>query len=113
MSTNRLYLIVGVLIIAVFILLFYLVLGGIGGGDSERVELEFWGVFDEPFAFEETIRSFRRLYPNINIRYVPFPFEEYEKAVVDALAAGRGPDILMIQNTWLAKHKDKLAPLDQ
>ncbi|TSC90285.1 MAG: multiple sugar transport system substrate-binding protein [Parcubacteria group bacterium Gr01-1014_2] len=88
-------------------------MGGIGGQDSKRVELEFWGVFDETSAFEETIRSFRRLYPDINIRYVPFPFEEYEKAVIDALAAGRGPDIWMIQSSWLPKHKDKLAPLDQ
>lgn len=113
MTTNKLYLIVGVLIVGVFVLLFFLVLGGIGGNQSQRVELEFWGVFDEPLAFDETIRSFRRLYPDINIRYVPFPFEEYEKALIDALASGRGPDIWMIQSSWLAKHKDKLAPLDQ
>ena len=113
MTTNKLYLIVGSLIVGVFALLFFLVLGGIGGQDSKRVELEFWGVFDEPSAFEGSIRSFRRIYPDINIRFVPFPFEEYEKALIDALAAGRGPDIFMIQSSWLAKHKDKLAPLDQ
>lgn len=112
MTTNRLYLIVGVLIFAVFILLFFLVFGGIGK-EGERVDLEFWGVFDESSAFDETIRNFQRLYPGINIRYVSFPFEEYEKAVIDALAAGRGPDIWMIQNTWLPKHKDKLTPLPQ
>ncbi len=113
MSTNRLYIIVGILIVAVFILLLYLVFGGFGGGQYQKVELEFWGVFDEPRAFDEAIRTFRRSNPDINVRYVPFPFEEYEKAVIDALAAGRGPDIWMIQNTWLPKHKDKLIPLDQ
>lgn len=113
MSTNKLYLIVGILIVGVFILLLYLVFGGFGGGQPQRVELEFWGVFDEPKAYNETIRAFRQSNPDINVRYVPFPFEEYEKAVIDALAAGRGPDIWMIQNTWLPKHKDKLIPLDQ
>jgi multiple sugar transport system substrate-binding protein len=112
-STNKLYIIVGILIVAVFVLLFFLVLGGIGGDDFQRVELEFWGVFDEPSAFDETIRSFRKLYPGINVRYVPFPFEEYERAVIDALASRRGPDIWMIQSSWLPKHKDKLFPLDQ
>ncbi|TSC91304.1 MAG: Uncharacterized protein G01um10142_32 [Parcubacteria group bacterium Gr01-1014_2] len=113
MTTNKLYLIVGVLIVGVFILLFFLVLGGIGDNRSKRIELEFWGVFDEPSAFDETIRSFRRIYPDINIRYVPFPFEEYEKALINALASGRGPDIFMIQSSWLPKHKDKIASLDQ
>ena len=112
MSTNKLYLIVGVLIFIVFVLLLFLVFGGFGGPE-ERVELEFWGVFDEPAFFQEAINSFRRENPNINIRFVPFSFEEYEGAVIDALAAGRGPDIWMIQNTWLERHKEKLAPLPQ
>lgn len=94
-------------------MIFFLVLGGVKFSPGQRVELEFWGIFDEPGAFDEAIRNFRKLNPNINVRYVPFPFEEYEKAVIDALASGHGPDIWMIQNTWLPKHKDKLAPLDQ
>lgn len=113
MTTNKLYLIVGILIVGIFILLFYWVFGGFNWQQQQRVDLEFWGVFDGPGAFEETIRNFRRLNPDVNVRYVPFPFEEYEKAVIDSLASGRGPDIWMIQNTWLPKHKDKLVPLDQ
>ncbi|MBI2003564.1 MAG: extracellular solute-binding protein [Parcubacteria group bacterium] len=112
MSTNKLYIIAGVLIVAVFVLLFFLVFGGFET-KVERVELEFWGVFDQPAAFNEAIRIFRQANPNVNIRYVPFSFEEYEKAVIDALASGRGPDIWFIQNTWLPKHKDKLSSLPQ
>lgn len=112
MSTNKLYLIVGALIFIVFVLLLFLVFGGFGGPE-ERAELEFWGVFDDPAFFEEAILNFRKLNPNINVRFVPFSFEEYEGAVIDALASGRGPDIWMIQNTWLARHKDKLASLPQ
>ena len=112
MNINKLYLIVGILMVAVFILIFFLVFGGLGQA-PKRIDLEFWGVFDDPSFFQEAIRNFRQLNPDINVRFVSFPFEEYEKSVIDALAAGRGPDIWMIQNTWLAKHKDKLSPLDQ
>lgn len=112
MSINKLYLIVGILMVAVFVLIFFLVFGGFDK-QEERIDLEFWGVFDDPSFFQEAIRNFRRLNPDINIRFVSFPFEEYEKSVIDALAAGRGPDIWMVQNTWLKKHKDKLSPLDQ
>ncbi len=112
MSTNKLYIIVGVLMVAVFILIFFLVFGGLNKSE-QRIELEFWGVFDNPRAYEEAIRTFRQANPFINVRYVPFPFEEYEKAVIDALASGRGPDIWMIQSSWLPKHKDKLYPLPQ
>ncbi|MEK7579787.1 MAG: extracellular solute-binding protein [Patescibacteria group bacterium] len=113
MTINKLYLIVGILIVFVFVLIFFLVFGGLGGEPEKNVELEFWGVFDDPSFFQEAIRNFRRLNPNINVRFVSFPFEEYERAVVDALAAGRGPDIWMIQSSWLPKHKDKLAFLSQ
>ena len=112
MSTNKLYLVVGALIFIVFVLLLFLVFGGFGGPE-QRVELEFWGVFDEPAFFEEAITNFRRQNPSINVRFVPFSFEEYEGAVIDALASGRGPDIWMIQSSWLPKHKDKLFPLPQ
>ena len=98
--------------IAVFVLIFFLIFGGFDT-DVERIELEFWGVFDDGSFFQEAVGNFRRLNPGINVRFVSFPFEEYEKAVIDALASGRGPDIWMIQNTWLPKHKDKLAPLNQ
>ena len=112
MTTNKLYIIAGVLIVAVFVLLFFLVFGGFGT-KVERVELEFWGVFDEPGFFSETVRTFRQTNPDVNVRYIYFSFEEYEKAVIDALASGRGPDIWLIQSTWLPKHKDKLASLPQ
>ena len=112
MTTNKLYLIAGGLMVAVFILIFFLVFGGFGK-PAERTDLEFWGVFDDASYFQEAIRNFRQLDPNVNIRFVSFPFEEYEKAVVDALASGRGPDIWMIQSSWLPKHKDKLSPLPQ
>lgn len=93
-------------------MLVFLVLGGFGGS-KKIVNLEFWGVFENPYSFEETIRNFKQKYPWINVTFRNFSYEEYENTLLNALASGRGPDIFMIHNTWLAKHKYKLAPLNQ
>jgi len=110
LSTAKLYIIIGVLILAVFVLIIFLIFGGFSPG-PKRVQLEFWGTYDDPYIFSDIIRDFKKIYPNISIRYRSIPFESYEKTVIDALAAGQGPDIWMIHSTWLPKHKDKLRPL--
>ncbi len=86
-------------------------LRGFGGGSGgQRVSLTFWGVFDNRNAFERVIADYKALYPGVTVNYKQFSFEDYERNLIDALAAGSGPDILMIYNAWLPKHKDKLKP---
>ena len=72
--------------------------------------LEFWSVFDGSDIYQPLIAEFKTQYPHISINYYKKSINIYEKDLVDALAAGRGPDIFSIHNTWLPKHKDKLAP---
>lgn len=107
--------------------LVYLLIAGIGllvfltvvlvlrsfGGSGEPVTLQFWGVFDQRGAFERAMRDFQGQYPNVKVQYTPLNYEDYERTLIDKLAAGQGPDILMIHNTWLPKHGDKLYPLDE
>src|SRR3989344_2289650 len=104
------YILVGVISVAVLITV-VLVLRNIGGGSTKPVTLQFWGVFDNHNAFDKVISDFKAQNPNIDVKYQMFTFEQYERGFVNALAAGTGPDILMIHNTWLPKHGDKLAPL--
>jgi len=89
-----------------------LILRNVGGGNvGLRTTVEFWGVFDDRTNFDTIIRNYQNQNPNISITYRQFSFEDYEREVVNALAAGAGPDIWMIHHTWLPKHIDKLAPL--
>jgi multiple sugar transport system substrate-binding protein len=74
------------------------------------VTLEFWSVFDDSDIYRPLIAKFQERYPHITINYHKKNITSYEQELVDALAAGRGPDIFSIHNTWLPKHKDKLAP---
>ncbi len=96
--------------VAVFLTVI-LILRGIGGGTTQSATLQFWGVFDDRNAFDKVITDFQAQNPGIKVMYQMFSYEEYEKRLIDALAADTGPDILMIHNTWLPKHGDKLKAL--
>lgn len=103
--------IIGIIILGIV----FVVITGIGtrptGPNQEKIELTFWGVFDDSDVYEQIIADFQKANKNVSITYRKQTIAEYEKELVNALAAGRGPDILMIHNTWLPKHIDKLSPL--
>ena len=99
--------------ILVFLTLILILRNVGGGGAGPRVAVEFWGVFDDRTAFDKVIREFQTQNPGITVVYRQFSFEDYEREIVNALAAGTGPDIWMIHQTWLPKHIDKLTPLSE
>jgi len=110
-SSNRLvYILVGSIALLIFLTVI-LVLRSFGGGSQEQATLQFWGVFDNRQTLDVVIRQFEQANPGVKIAYRNFSYEEYEKAIVDALAANSGPDVWMIHNTWLPKHQDKLLPM--
>lgn len=82
-----------------------------GCGREPNVTLEFWNVFDDSDVFDGLIRKFNEEHRTIKIVYRKKSYLDYESGLVDALAAGRGPDIFSVQNTWLPKHIDKISPM--
>lgn len=110
LSSNKLMFILGgVIVVAVFIT-FILIIRNVGV-TGKSASLTFWGVYDDRTAFDKVIQDFKAQNPGITVKYQLFPFDQYESSLVNALAAGTGPDILMIHNTWLPKHGDKLAAM--
>ena len=83
--------------------------GGIGGG-GQTTEINFWGVEDEG-VIKPIIESYLIVNPNLKIFYTQFNESNYEKILVDALASGNAPDIIMFHNTWLPKHYGKIFPM--
>ena len=79
----------------------------------EPVTLTYWRVFDGPDAFADIIAKYKALHPFVNIEYRKLRYEEYETALLNALAEDRGPDIFSIHNTWLKKYQSKLTPLPE
>ena len=115
MGNNKLFLIAGGLVIVAIVLIAVVLLsrgfGPVDGG--QPADLQFWGVFDDSGVFRQSIDAFRLDHPEINVTYRQFTFEDYEKALINAFASGAGPDIYMIQNTWLPRYEDKILPLPQ
>ncbi len=90
------------------------------GGDGYQVDMEIWGVFDDSSVYRNLFSKYQESSRSIGARFVgnmnyrKFTIEEYKKELLDALAAGNGPDIFMIQNSWLPQFEDKIvaAPAD-
>ncbi|MBI2624554.1 extracellular solute-binding protein [Candidatus Parcubacteria bacterium] len=84
---------------------------------NRSVTLTVWGVFDDEDAFAATLSAYQRTHPNTRITYRKKDARDpkrYEQDLLEAFAAGRGPDIFFIHHTWLARYRDKLqaAPTD-
>ncbi len=77
----------------------------------DKITLEVWGTFDDSDHYAPLIDKFRQSYPWIEINYKKFPYEEYERALLEAWALGKGPDIFLLHNTWLPKYQSHAYPL--
>ncbi len=77
----------------------------------QPITLNYWRVWDGPDDFAPLIAAYNQLHPFITINYRKLTYDEYEQALLDALAEDRGPDIFSIQNTWVRKYQTKIAPL--
>jgi ABC-type glycerol-3-phosphate transport system substrate-binding protein len=78
-----------------------------------KVSLEVWGALDDSYTYSQIFDKYKKINPQIQrIEYKKINYDTYRKDVVDALAAGQGPDVFLVHNTWLPIFKDKLMPAD-
>ncbi len=91
-----------ILIIGIFV---------VGGRQTQKkppkIELTVWGI-DDRRAFTENLDSYEALRTNVQVNYQEMDPATYEVDLLNALAAGNGPDVLMFKNTWLPKHYNKI-----
>ncbi len=96
--------------IVIFLILGFLIFLNLRPGKGVAVKLSVWG-FESKDAFDPIIKSYKQQRPNVEVTYQQIPAENYESGLLNALAAGRGPDIFPLHNRALPKEKDKLAPV--
>lgn len=98
-------------VVALVVIIFaVVVITGIGlrtGG--EKASLTVWGI-DSESAFAPAISGFTKEHRGVEIEYKQIQEARYEKDLIDALAAGTGPDIFMLRSDWLSKHGNKIVP---
>jgi ABC-type glycerol-3-phosphate transport system substrate-binding protein len=105
-------------VLIIGVLIFFGVIPGLRSTSGNKTDsltgnLNVWGVFDNEASVNQTLVSeFLLQHPNVTISYKSIDPRTYEQDLVNALAAGTGPDVFMVKNTWLQKHANKLSPLD-
>jgi len=108
----------------------FLIIGLVSGcglrEDKEKIDvtIKIWGTFESTDVITKMVNEFKKTqYQDVTFEYKKIPLDrkmiatnseydsDYEEIVFGEIAAGRGPDIVMIHNTWLPKHADKLLPI--
>ena len=81
---------------------------------SYKVNLEVWGFGDDSETYSKFINEYKEINPHVGeIKYKKLTVETYKQELLDALAAGNGPDIFLIKNNWLPDFSNKLEPAAQ
>lgn len=103
------------IILPIFLLIGVFLFSGCGCKEKSTrlysLNLEIWGILDQDQALQEIFENYKKANPNIaSIEYKKIATDTYQKELIDALASGQGPDIFLINNTWLSSFEDKIVP---
>lgn len=114
---NRKILILGIvgLVVLVLGILILVSLGGKQSGPPQKgdVVLQYWGVDDTTEVIDPFIQQFQKTHGGVKVEYKKLERATYDKQVVDALAAGKGPDLFQVHNTWLPRYYDKITAMPE
>ncbi len=83
--------------------------GGGGGAPKKEIVLRFWKTFEDSENMEPLIQAYQQKNRNVRIEYTKKNIDNYEEDLINALAAGNGPDIFSINNDWVPHYQDKIA----
>ncbi|MFH1112259.1 MAG: extracellular solute-binding protein [Patescibacteria group bacterium] len=78
---------------------------------TQPVQLNWWRLTDNQNNFSEIINAYTVRRPNISIKVTTFKPEEYEKALVEAWAVDKGPDIVSLPVGWWRSRQANLIPV--
>lgn len=78
---------------------------------AQPVTLNWWRVGGGYNEVEALLNDYKRIRPNVSINIKQIREEELDSVLTQALADGRGPDIVSLPNAWLRSWQHRLAPL--
>lgn len=110
--TRNQIIIIGAVFVVVIIFAGLLIFGGRDLKRDPELSLVIWGTEDE-IAFLNNLFGYKALWPNVSVEYKELNPATYEEDLLNALAAGAGPDVFMFKNTWLPKHFNKISPVGE
>lgn len=103
----------GFFVVVLFLMLFG-VIPGFRSSDVEvyKANLNVWVVSRNASEFSGAVKKFKEVYPGVTFNFRNFSSEEeYERTLIDALAAGQGPDVFTVPNESIYEYRNKILPL--
>jgi len=100
-------------IVVAIVLALILVMAGVlpGRRDTvQEIDIDVWVLDEDTKVWKTSVNRFGSSYPNVNVNVTEIDPKLYESELVNALAAGRGPDVFMFNSKWLVEHGDKVTP---
>ena len=76
-----------------------------------KVNLTWWGLWEEDAAVAQIIDDYERVNPNVKITYQKQAQQDYRERLTNVLAAGEGPDIFRFHNSWVPMFRKELDAL--
>lgn len=72
-----------------------------------------WGTFAQTGELTNFIQAFNKQYEDsgFGINYRAFDPRTFDRQIVEALASGKGPDILLLPDDLILRHADKIVPI--
>ncbi len=107
--SQRQLIIIGVAVLLVIGIISIFMFGGVKQRLPD-VTLMAWGT-EPPTFFDQLSGGYKGIRSNVKIEYRQFPAQGYEDRILQALAAGNGPDIFEIGNRELPTQENKLVPV--
>ncbi len=100
-----------------FLLVFVFLFSIVGLVSAEKVEITYWQYFYETKkeTIDQLIDMFEKENPDITVKHVTFPYENYNTKVAASVPAGVGPNVINLYYGWLPVYINAgyLKPLPQ
>ena len=107
LGTTPNYFLFGIIGGIIFILIFFIIFKFLTGrSQPKKIELTYWGLWDEKEVFQALIEEYQRQNKNVSIKYEKRSPENYREKLISRINNGIGPDIFRFHNTWLPEIKE-------
>jgi multiple sugar transport system substrate-binding protein len=108
--TQKQIIILGGSALVIIIVVLAFMFGGSTTPQAGQYQLTIWGTQDES-VWKQIISDYQTLRPNVTVKYQSINPNSYDTTLLNALAAGNGPDIFEINNRQLLENLSRITPV--
>ena len=102
------YVFIGVGAVVIFVALIFMgIIPGLPGTETEPASLVLWG-FQSKKTWEPILQRYEQVRPNVKISYVQKSQATFEAYLINTLAQGQAPDVIMFPAEYVRRQGDKI-----